>query len=66
VIIALAIVVIGIVLGFFAVDTLQTAPETFIAITALGVLAIVLDAVVRNQRHSPQPPKGLASPSPSG
>ena len=66
VIIALAIVVIGIVLGFFAVDTLQTAPETFIAIIALGVLAIVLDAVVRNQRHSPQPPKGLASPSPSG
>jgi amino acid transporter len=66
VIVLLAIGVIAIVLGFFAVDTVQTAPETFIAIIALGVLAIVLDAVVRNQRRSPHPPDGMASPSPTG
>jgi amino acid transporter len=51
VIVGLAIVVIAIVLAFFAVDTLQTAPETFIAIILLGVLAIVLDAVVRRGQH---------------
>jgi amino acid transporter len=50
VIVALAIGGIAIVLGFFAVDTLQTAPDTFIAILLLGLLAIVLDAVVRG-RH---------------
>jgi amino acid transporter len=66
VIVALAIGVIGIVLGFFAVDTIQTAPWTFVAIVVLGLLAIILDAVVRRGEHnrpSPQPPK--ASPIPS-
>jgi hypothetical protein len=41
----LAIAVTLIVLGFFAVDTLRTAPETFSAIVGIAVLAVVLDGV---------------------
>ena len=68
VIVALAIAATAIVLGFFAVDTFQTAPETFTAIILLGLLAIVLDALVRRQLRTPQPPEGRPSPaaSPSG
>jgi amino acid transporter len=45
-----AIVLLGMaatatVLGFFAVDTLRSAPETFAAIVAMTLLAVVLDAV---------------------
>jgi amino acid transporter len=65
-IVALAIVVIAVVLGFFAVDTVQNAPETFVAIILLGLLAIVLDALVRRNRSSPLPPEGVQSPSPTG
>jgi amino acid transporter len=49
-IVAAEIAVIAVVLGFFAVDTIQTAPATFTAILLLGLLAIALDAVVR-RRH---------------
>ena len=69
VIVALAIILIGVVLGFFAVDTFQTAPETFIAIILLGVLAIALDAGVRRGRHqqpSPGPPAESSVPSGGG
>ncbi len=45
VIVVLAIAVTVVVLGFFAVDTLRNAPETFYAIIAIGVLAVVLDAL---------------------
>jgi amino acid transporter len=53
-----AIVLLGIaatvtVLGFFAVDTLRNAPETFAAIVGMTVLAVVLDIVwkrIRDQR----------------
>jgi amino acid transporter len=65
-VVALAIVVIAIVLGFFAVDTVQTAPETFTAIVLLGLLAIVLDALVRRNQRSAAAPEGPASPSPTG
>jgi amino acid transporter len=65
-IIALAIVVIAIVLGFFAVDTFQNAPETFVAIILLGILAIVLDALVRRERQTPVPPQSLQAASPTG
>ncbi len=65
VIVALAIAVVAIVLGFFAVDTVQTSPETFTAIILLGLLAIVLDALVRRHRRTPHPPDGVPSPSPS-
>src|SRR4029079_10461809 len=34
-----------IVLGFFAVDTLRNAPETFGAIVAMTLLAVALDGV---------------------
>ncbi len=45
--ILLAMAVVAVVLGFFAVDTYQNAPATFGAILALGALAVVLDACVR-------------------
>ncbi len=51
IIVLLAVAVTGVVLGFFAVDTFQTAPGTFVAIILLGLLAIVLDGAVRRQRH---------------
>ena len=58
VIVLVAIAVTRIVLGFFAVDTIQTAPETFTAIILLGLLAVILDALVRRHHHhlSPRPP----------
>jgi amino acid transporter len=40
-----AIALTAIVLGFFAVDTLRNAPETFAAIVAIALLAVVLDLV---------------------
>ena len=45
-----AIVLLGmgataVVLGFFAVDTLRNAPETFVAIVAMTLLAVALDVV---------------------
>ena len=50
-----AIVLVGIagtaiVLGFFAVDTLRNAPETFVAIVAMTLLAVVLDIVWKRVR----------------
>jgi hypothetical protein len=68
-IVVLAIAVIAVVLGFFAVDTIQNAPETFIAIVLLGLLAIVLDAVSRGGGHhdpSQQPPEASPVPSAGG
>ena len=47
VIVLLAIGVTAVVLGFFAVDTLQNAPQTFIAILAIGALSVLLDAWTR-------------------
>jgi len=46
-IVLLAIGVTAVVLGFFAVDTWQNAPQTFVAIVAILVLAVVLDAWTR-------------------
>jgi amino acid transporter len=56
-----AIVLIGIaatviVLGFFAVDTLRNAPETFTAIVAMTLLAVVLDLVWKRVRRRPAEP----------
>ena len=53
-----AIVVLGmaatvVVLGFFAVDTLRNAPETFAAIVAIAALAVLLDAVWKHIRKEP-------------
>jgi hypothetical protein len=52
------------VLAIFAVDTIQTAPETFTSIIALGVLSVVLDALVRRGRH--RRPQGRAGERDSG
>jgi amino acid transporter len=65
-----AIVLVGIaatvvVLGFFAVDTLRNAPETFAAIVAMTLLAVVLDVVwkrVRDRREG-QSGEGTAAPA---
>jgi amino acid transporter len=65
VIVAVAIAATGMVLGFFAVDTLQTVPETFTATIVLGLLAIVLDALVRRHQRTLRPPEGRPSPSAS-
>ena len=53
-IVVLAIAVTAIVLGFFAVDTLQNAPETFSAIIAIAVLAVFLDALWTRDRDRRQ------------
>ena len=47
-----------IVLGFFAVDTLRNAPETFAAIVAMTLLAVVLDAVWKRLRDRSSGPSG--------
>ena len=40
----------AIVLVFFAIDTLRNAPETFVAIVAIALLAVVLDVVWKRMR----------------
>jgi amino acid transporter len=52
-IVLLAIAVTAIVLAFFAVDTLRNSPETFVAIVAIGVLAVVLDYSWTRSRDKP-------------
>jgi hypothetical protein len=46
-----------IVLGFFAVDTWQNAPETFTAIIAILVAAVLLDRWTRHR----EPEAGVAA-----
>jgi amino acid transporter len=65
VIVSMAIIVSAIVLGFFVVDTVQNAPWTFVAIIGLGLVAIVLEVLVRPRGGSPEPPGARASPSPT-
>jgi ABC-type uncharacterized transport system permease subunit len=55
-----ALAVTATVLAFFAVDTLRNAPETFVAIVAILILALVLDTIWRRAR-GPLPP--TANPS---
>jgi amino acid transporter len=50
-----AIAVTGVVLASFAVDTWRTAPETFLAIVGILILAVVLDGWTRRSRVE-QPP----------
>jgi amino acid transporter len=47
-----AIAVTAVVLAFFAVDTLNNEPETFVAIVAIAVLSILLDALWKRSRDS--------------
>jgi amino acid transporter len=50
-----------VVLGFFAVDTLRNAPETFGAIVGMTLLAVVLDFIWKRRRPEPMEP-ALTSP----
>ena len=59
VIVVLAIAVTSIVLGFFAVDTARNAPETFVGIVAVLVVAIVLDRVVTRPAAFEAGPSGV-------
>ena len=61
VIVLAAIVVIAVVLVFFIADTIGNAPETFAAIVGTGILAVVLDAVLR--RPPPELTSQLADPA---
>jgi amino acid transporter len=60
VIILSAMAVIAVVLGFFLVDTIRNAPETFGAMLGVGVAAIVLDALCR--RAAPPPATVVSHP----
>ena len=54
----------AVVLGFFAVDTLRNAPETFVAIVAMTLLAVALDFVwkrVRDRAGRPRTPTSATS-----
>jgi amino acid transporter len=64
VIVVLAMTVTAVVLVFFAVDTLDNAPETFGAIIGIGLLSIVLDALVRRGRRQAPPPSPAESEAP--
>jgi amino acid transporter len=59
--IVLALAMTAIVLGFFVVDTFQTAPGTFVAIVLLVLLAAVFDSVIRRHHHA----AARATPSPT-
>ena len=50
-IVVLAIGVTATVLGFFAVDTAKNEPQTFAAIVAILVLAVILDIWTRSREH---------------
>jgi amino acid transporter len=50
----------AVVLAFFAVDTARNAPETFAAIVAIALLAVLLDLVWKRVRVLPQPPESAA------
>jgi amino acid transporter len=66
---AIVLVAIGltaVVLAFFGVDTLRNAPETFAAIVAIAVLAVVLDLVWKRIRGSGHTPDELAVTSTGG
>jgi len=58
--VVLGTVVTAVVLVFFAVDTLRNAPETFVAIVGMTLLAVVLDLVWKRVRV--EPAEGVGNP----
>jgi hypothetical protein len=55
------------VLVFFAIDTLRNAPQTFTAIVAIALLAVVLDIVWKRARGTPDAAaEAPGSPSTAG
>jgi L-asparagine transporter-like permease len=65
-IVLVGIAATGVVLAFFAVDTLRNAPQTFVAIVAIAVLAVILDAVWKRVRPEPLPEAAAAPIQPGG
>ena len=63
---AAAAAVTAIVLAAFSVDTLRNAPETFVAMILIGVVAIVFDAVWRARRPAGPDVGGLQDVGASG
>jgi amino acid transporter len=63
-IVLLGMAVTVVVLGFFAVDTLRNAPETFGAILGMMLLAVALDFVWKRRR--PEPEAAPADSVPAG
>ena len=61
-----AAAVTAIVLAAFSVDTLRNAPETFVAMILIGVVAIVFDAVWRARRPAGPDVGGLQDVGASG
>jgi amino acid transporter len=53
-----AIALTAVVLAFFAVDTLSNEPETFVAIVAVVLLAVVLDFIWKHTRPAQAHPVG--------
>jgi len=58
-IVLLAITVTAVVLGFFAVDTWRTAPQTFIAIIGITILAVILDRWTGSRQRQDPAPEGI-------
>lgn len=54
--------VILVVLGFFLVDTIRNAPETFVAMLGVGAVAVVLDQLFRRPPTSDNLFEGGATP----
>jgi amino acid transporter len=61
----LGLTVTIVVLAFFAVDTLQNAPETFTAIIGITALAVGIDLVWKRVRPALPAPSGESRPAPS-
>lgn len=62
-IVLLGLAVTIVVLAFFAVDTLQNAPETFTAIIGITALAVVIDLVWKRVRPPSPELSGQAQPT---
>ena len=64
-VVLLGLAATAVVLGFFAIDTLENAPETFTAMVAITALAVLLDLVWKRVRSAPAAGEELSQPSPS-
>jgi amino acid transporter len=62
-VVLLGIAATVIVLGFFAVDTLRNAPETFGAIIGMTLLAVALDFIWKRQRPGPETMSADSAPA---
>ena len=58
-IVVVAMAATAVVLVFFAIDTARNAPETFVAMLALGALSVVLDFAWKRSRG--EPPAGATA-----